>query len=306
MSGERAPVKVVKGKWACDVGVAAKISLQLVPAPSLRRFEPVLPLPAHIATIAEACERNRWETWPPVAHHESNLQPAPYMRDLGRYFRGSFREASYGSCDPTKQFPASFHFQNADGRADTPWGNRRPPRELPPLPQPPARTVSRVRLDLATFLRTRGSHCRRDCGEILSSYWAKDAPCDCHNLPRPVASFRPANLPSPEPCSSKCAISCCSCDDPQRTIPPNDCVEVSAVWKYLTARRAELADQTQRMIDERAEKQTAMRKQYEKKLEHRQKAKEARARKREDKDEQLEANGHTHTHITVISVHVRM
>ena len=83
------------------------------------------------------------------------------MRELSRYFQGTFTAATTGTFDTSKLFPACFAFR--DG-----YPQRHPARAVPTnLPQPERRSVSRVGLSLSVFLRTRGSHCRADIGEIV-------------------------------------------------------------------------------------------------------------------------------------------
>ncbi|EOD37748.1 hypothetical protein EMIHUDRAFT_122307 [Emiliania huxleyi CCMP1516] len=166
--GEREPLKLVGGKWACDVHVSSNLKLALEPLPP-RFTYPVATLPAAIAAIGEACNRNRWSSWPPRSHCESELPPAPCVQELSRYFQGSFTAASTGIWDKSKLFPASFDFHGG-------YPQRHPARAVPThLPQPEHRTVSRVSLNLSVFLRTRGSHCHAGVAAVANYIAARRA-----------------------------------------------------------------------------------------------------------------------------------
>ena len=80
------------------------------------------------------------------------------------YFSGRVEPASYGSYDPTKRFPAYFGF-HAHGICRK-WSKRGYTLSRPDV---------RVRLDLTACLKTRGSHCRLDQGDIIGGrLWTMD------------------------------------------------------------------------------------------------------------------------------------
>ena len=320
--GEREPLKLVGGKWACDVHVSSNLKLALEPLPP-RFTYPVATLPAAIAAIGEACNRNRWSSWPPRSHCESELPPAPCVQELSRYFQGSFTAASTGIWDKSKLFPASFDFHGG-------YPQRHPARAVPThLPQPEHRTVSRVSLNLSVFLRTRGSHCRADCGEIVGGSFADDnfpsthppyppiepryhskdemqrfysaalrgMQCDCQGRlatpddPGAYArhSFRARAArvpPEPRPPLRRCSLECCRCDDVQHELPPASAdAGVAAVANYIAARRAELARQSQRELQRRKAEIAEEKRKQEQDQKRKQAAADARKRKREREDE---------------------
>jgi len=311
LCGERPAPTIIEGRWKCDVGVAASLSLALPPQ-SCRQFEPQEPLPMHIALIAETCRINKWDEWPPRSHRESELPPAPFVDELPTYFSGRIVPASCGYEDQSKRFPRSFHFKDRhvhDYSAVPNDGLRHPPKLLP-APPPAPRTVVRVHLDLKPFLRTRGSHCRSDCGEIVGckpqsnferkfnvapvfkEYQIDRTVCECYGQPmsKPEADGlllstrapKSFHLQLPPKAVPKCAIACCSCEDTHHCLPPESkySPELMAVLRYANARRAELARQISKAKQLHMDDRAAWRKEHEKKLKRKQQNRETRARKR--------------------------
>ena len=93
---------------------------------------------------------------------------------------------------------------------------------------------------------------------------------------------KPPGQLQPRPPLRRCSLECCRCDDVQHELPPASAdAGVAAVAEYITARRAEVARQSQRLLQQR--KAEMAEQQW--KQEQEQKRKEARKRKREREEQ---------------------
>ena len=188
--GERALPEITDDRWPCDFGVRARLSKDVI-------VEPRPPLPLEIEHIVEQCRRRSMPTY-----------SGPHVRELKKYFQGDLQEArqvkSFDKPGTMRTIPTTyvFSYRNSD------WWHRLD------ADQPRVRTVSRVRLQLSAARILRGSHCRRDLGELGKAYESKwhckwvqlrnaTSKCDCRG---PADQPRPAPAGQPQPASAALAV----------------------------------------------------------------------------------------------------